>query len=60
MNQISVLVSVPPTERLRVHAGRLQRGQGLLGLNLRPAMRQQEGHREVDKDFHGRLTVRKD
>jgi hypothetical protein len=63
MQDVAGLVFVPPAEVFDLDADLVEGGLGLLDLNLRAAMCQQEGHVAVQKYFHqppglaGRLSV---
>ena len=52
MHQIAALPGVPPTERFDFETERDQGGLDLFNLNLHSAMRQREGQRTVEKNFH--------
>ena len=54
MKNIRRLLFIPPTQRLRIHADPLERGQALVNLDLQAAMRQHVRNPAIEYHLHPR------
>jgi hypothetical protein len=52
MQEIGGLLRIPPAQRFDRDADLFEGGFGLLDLDLRPAVRQEEGHVAIENDLH--------
>ena len=53
MDQIALLLPIPPAEIFHLHTERFESGLGLIDLNLKSAVGEQEGGWMIKEDAHG-------